>query len=337
MDAHIQTLPKIELHRHLEGSWRLQTLCDIAREYCLPIPAYDLESMRPYVQIMPDTPRTWAEFLGKFRFIRQFFRSKTIIQRVTREIVADAAADNIRYMELRFTPQALNNIMGCEYGEVVAWVCQASQKAAAELGIQVRLIVSMNRHESVAIGEAVIEAALAYRNEGVVGIDLAGQEDGFPCIPFESVFERAKREGLGVTVHAGEWMGSDSIRQSVETIKADRIGHGIRVVEDMALVEQLAARGTVFEVCPTSNVDSGVVARLEDHPLRRMLQGGLNITVNTDDPLISNITLSEQLAQVIQYQGLSFDIIKQLQINAANAAFLPVDQRAALLAQLDTV
>jgi len=336
MDADIQTLPKIELHRHLEGSWRLQTLCDIAHEYCLPIPAYDLESMRPHVQIMPDTPRTWAEFLGKFRFLRQFFRSRTIIQRVTREAVADAAADNIRYMELRFTPQALNNIMHCDYGEVIAWVCEAAQKAASEHDIMVRLIVSMNRHESTDIGQAVLEAALQYREQGVVALDLAGQEDGFPCLPFQRIFERARSAGLGVTVHAGEWSGSDSVRQSVDSIGADRIGHGIRVIEDDALVEHLAARGTVFEVCPTSNVDSGVVARLADHPFKRMLESGLQVTLNTDDPLISNITLSDQLSQIMQHQGVTLETIRQLQMRAAHAAFLTDAERAHLLAKLET-
>ena len=335
MDTYLHQLPKIELHRHLEGSWRLQTLCDVARDYSLPIPAYDPDSMRPHVQIMPDDPRTAMNFLGKFRFLRQFFRSRLIIQRVTREAIADAADDNVKYMELRFTPQALNNIMHCDYSEVIEWVCDAAQKAERQYDITVRLIVSMNRHESVEIGEAVLQAALDHRENGVVGIDLAGQEDNFPCSPFQGVFQRAKAEGLGVTVHAGEWSGSDSVRDAVEILGADRIGHGIRVLEDDAIVKLAQRHGTIFEVCPTSNVDSGVVAHLAEHPVHRLSEHGLNVTVNTDDPLISNITLTDQLEQLVTTGLASYDLIKTHQLTAAHAAFLPPDQRDALVARFE--
>jgi len=333
--AAIRAMPKIELHRHLEGSWRLKSLSSIAREYCLPIDNYDIETIRPHVQIMPAEPRTWENFLGKFRFLRQFFRSETIIKRVTREVIADAAADNIKYMELRFTPQALNNVMRCEYGEVVHWVCTASQAAAVEHNIQVRLIVSMNRHEEVSIGEAVLDAALAHRDHGVVAIDLAGQEAIYPAAPFSALFQRAKREGMYITVHAGEWAGANSIYEALDLLGADRVGHGIRAVESPALMDSLVERGAALEVCPTSNVDSGVVPSLAEHPLPTLYQRGIYTTINTDDPLISNINLSDQLIQLVEHTSLTLDDLKQHQLVASRVVFLPPHERALLVTQFE--
>ena len=129
----------------------------------------------------------------------------------------------------------------------------------------------MNRHESVEIGDQVLDAAISFADRGVVGLDLAGQEDGYSALPFRDLFARAKREGFGVTIHAGEWAGADSVREAVELLDADRIGHGIRTIEDPALVELLAARGTVLEVCPTSNVQSGVVEAFPIAPADRTL------------------------------------------------------------------
>ncbi len=331
MDAILLTLPKIELHRHLEGSWRLETLCAIAREYCLPIPSYDPDEIRPHVQIMPDEPHTAERFLSKFRFLRQFFRSEMIIKRVVRETILDAAADGVRYMELRFTPQALNNIMRVEYDTVIEWVCEETQSAARDAGIEVRLIVSMNRHEGASNAEAVLDAALAFRDRGVVALDLAGNEDGYPAEPFRMVFRRAKREGLFVTIHAGEWAGADSVRDALELLDADRIGHGIRILEDPALVAEVARRGIPLEVCPTSNVDSGICPHLRDHPLPLLLKSGLTVTINTDDPLISGISLTDQLAQVMEHLGWAMEDVRAAQLNSARTAFLPQEARAALV------
>ncbi len=328
-------LPKIDLHRHLEGSLRLETLVAIALEYGITLPSGDVEGLRPFVQMMPGEPRNWQQFLSKFKILRQFYRSETIIKRVTHEVIADAAADNVKYMELRFTPQALNNLMRCDFDTVIAWVCDATETAAAEFDIEVALILSMNRHESVEIGEQVLAAAISFADRGVVGLDLAGQEDGYSALPFRSLFERAKREGFGVTIHAGEWAGADSVREAVELLNADRIGHGIRTIEDPTLVELLAARGTVLEVCPTSNVQSGVVETFPIHPLTELYQRGIRTTINTDDPLICNVTMSDEIAQVLTHTPLTLADVKANLLTAAQAAFLPDDRRAALVSRFE--
>ncbi len=332
----VRALPKIDLHRHLEGSLRLETLLAITAEYGIELPSDDLEGLRPLVQMMPNEPRSWQRFLKKFRFLRQFFRSETIIKRFTREAIADAAADNVKYMELRFTPQALNNLMQCDYEQVVEWVCEAVSEAKGVYDIQVALILSMNRQESVGIGDLVLEAAIHYSDRGVVGLDLAGQEDGYPALPFQDVFQRAKEAGLGVTIHAGEWAGAPSVREAVEGLSADRIGHGIHAVEDLALVDLLAERGTVLEVCPTSNFLSGAVDDFGLHPLITLYRSGVRTTINTDDPLVCSIGMSDEVVQVLTNMPLTIEDVKQNILTAARASFLPADQRETLVAQFQS-
>ena len=325
------TLPKIDLHRHLEGSIRLRTLLETAQEYQIELPTYDPEALRKYVQITPDSPANFAHFLSKFTVIRRFFCAPEVIQRIAREAVEDAAADNVKYMELRFTPKALTNLKHFSFGEVVRWVCAGVEEGQAGRDIRVRLILSMNRHESVTEGERTLRAALEFRDKGVVALDLAGQEAGYSAEPFFGLFREARQNGLGLTVHAGEWFGPRNIREAIEKMDTRRIGHGVRVVEDSTIVQLAREAGTIFEVCPTSNVQSGVVKSLMQHPLRDMNQLGLKTTINTDDPSISNITLTDELVLATDTLGLTLDDIRQAILTAAKSAFLPDVERAALI------
>lgn len=331
--ATIAALPKIELHRHLEGSLRLGTLVDIAREHGIEMPDYDVDTLRPFVQMMPGEPRSAKHFLSKFAMLRQFYRTTEIVQRITREIVEDAAKDNVRYMELRFTPKALCNLSECALEEIVPLVCEAGNAAAAELGIIVRYIVSMNRHEPVSLGEPVLRAAINNRHKGVVGLDLAGNEAEFSCIPFRSLFHRAKAAGLGITIHAGEWAGAASVWDAIGNLGASRVGHGITVLEDPALVQVLVDREITLEVCPSSNYLSGIVDSLEDHPLQALTRRHVLTTLNTDDPLLCNITLSDEIAVVMEHMDITLDDIKQYMLRAARAAFLPSSEREDLIRQ----
>ncbi len=332
----IQALPKVELHRHLEGSVRLSTLIEIALEYGIEMPEYDVETLRPFVQMMPGEPHNWQHFLGKFQTLRQFYRSPDVIRRVTHEVIADAAADNVKYLELRFTPRALSNLINCSYHEVVSWVCEVAAEASQDHDIMVRLILSMNRHESVEIGEEVLSAALHHCDQGVVAVDLAGNEQSFSARPFYSVFERAKEAGLGITIHAGEWGGAENVRDAVERLGASRVGHGVRLLEDETLLPLLIERGVVLEVCPTSNVQSGVVADFGAHPLPELYRHQVLTTINTDDPLVSNITLSDEVERAVTDMGMSLDEVRQVTMIAAQAAFLPESERNALVARFES-
>jgi adenosine deaminase len=211
------------------------------------------------------------------------------------------------------------------------WVCTSATTAAAEFGIQVRLIASVNRHESPELAEQVAWLAAAHIGDGVVGMDLAGNEAEFSAKPFAGIFNEAKQAGLHLTIHAGEWGGAENVREAIEQVGAERIGHGVRVLEDEDVVALAQERGTAFEVCVTSNYQSGVVPALSDHPLPRMLQADLNVTLNTDDPSVSRIDLSHEFKLVREELGVPMAMLKERVLAAAEAAFLPDDEREQLV------
>jgi adenosine deaminase len=323
----LQALPKIELHRHLEGSIRLETLAAIAREFHLPLPGVEVADIRPLVQMVEDDPPDASTYLSKFGVLREFYRSPQVIDRIAYEAVADAAAEHIVYFELRFTPPALARARGYSLAEVTDWVIAATQRAAHDFGIRVGLILSMNRHEPVDLGHQVVEVAADRLDEGVVAVDLAGAEHDYPGEEFAPVFAAAREAGLHVTIHAGEWSGPESIQMAVERLGATRIGHGVRVVEDSDVLQMAREREIVFEVCPTSNVQSGVVRGYDQHPLRDMYQVGLVTTLNTDNTGVGGFGLTDEYVRAVTLLGLSEKDVRQMVLNAARAAFLPPQQR----------
>lgn len=331
----LKALPKIELHRHLEGSLRLETLAAIADQYRMDLPGYGVEDIRPLVQIVPGDEPDASVYLAKFGTLRGFYKSPEIIDRVAYEAVADAAAENTVYFELRFTPPALAREKGYSLAEVTDWVIAAVERASRDFGIMVRLIASMNRHESVELGHEVVKVAAERLDRGLVAVDLAGAEREYPGDTFEKVFQEAREAGLAITIHAGEWAGPESIRLAVEKLGAQRIGHGVRVVEDSDVLQMTLERQIAFEVCPTSNVQSGVVRSYEQHPLRDMYQIGLLTTLNTDNTSVGALSLTDEYARAIRYLNFSLDDIKRLILNAAQAAFLPQGEREQLMDRLE--
>src|SRR4029453_4516258 len=283
-----RALPKVELHRHLEGSLRLDTMVDIARKHGIEIPE-DVLRLSTLVQIQEEDKFTFQNFLAKFNTLRLFYRSPDAIHRITREAIEDAAKDNVRYMELRFTPVALSRAERFPLQDVIDWVMTSAKDASRKYDFTVRLIASVNRHEGPDLAEQVAWISAAYIEDGIVGLDLAGNEAEFPSHPFYGIFKEARQAGLHVTIHAGEWGPAAHVKEAIEDLSAERIGHGVRVLEDKEIVALANERGTAFEVCVTSNYQSGVVNSLDTHPLIRMLEAGLNITINTDDPSISLI------------------------------------------------
>lgn len=329
-------LPKAELHRHLEGALRLTTMREIAAQYDLGLPAGTVEELRPFVQMTTDGPN-YRSFLDKFNYLRRFYQSPELIRRLAYEVVEDAALDNVRYLELRFTPPALAKARGFSMPEVTDWVIEAVELACREFPeMQVKLIVNVNRHEPVELAEQVIQIAVDRQARGIVALDIGGDEVNFPIQPFVPVFQEARRAGLGITVHAGEWTGPESVRTAIEDLGADRIGHGVRVVEDPRVVDLARERGTVFEVCVESNLHTGVVQRPGDHPLRAMMQLNLRTTLNTDDPSIFAIALSDEYATGITGLGLTLTDIQAAVLTAVRYAFCPPAEQARLVAQFQT-
>lgn len=328
-----RALPKVELHRHLEGSLRLDTMLDIARQHGMTIPA-DVLRLSTLVQVQEEDKFTFQNFLAKFNTLRLFYRSPDAIHRITREAVEDAAKDNVKYMELRFTPVALSRAERFPLHDVVDWVMTSAQQSAKKCGIIVRLIASVNRHEGTDLAEQVAWLAAEHMEHGMVGLDLAGNEAEFKSEPFYGIFKEAKQSGLHVTIHAGEWGPAANVKEAIESIGAERIGHGVRVLEDENIVALARERGTPFEVCITSNYQSGVVSSLETHPLMNMYEAGVNVTINTDDPSISRITLSNEYYNACEDLHMPQSTLKERIIAAAKAGFLAENEKEKLVKQL---
>ncbi len=328
-----QSLPKIELHRHLEGSLRLKTMLEIARSGGITVPV-NTGPLSNLVQVQKSEPSTFQNFLAKFSTLRLFFRSPEVIYRITREAIEDASLDNIRYIELRFTPVALSRAEHFALGDVMDWVCDSAQSASREFGVKVGLIVSVNRHEIVELAEQVAWLAASRLDRGLVGLDLAGNEAEFPAGPFAGVFREARQAGLKVTVHAGEWGGPGNVCEALELFHADRIGHGVRVVEDPVAVAMARERDVAFEVCVTSNYQTGVSASIQQHPLMRMLEAGLAVTIGTDDPSISQITLGDEYQRACEELGMSRPMLHERILTAVRVSFMPEAEKEKLIKEL---
>lgn len=311
---------------------RFETLRELARTQGLELPP--TAELRSLVQIQADEPYSFENFLSKFATLRLFYRSAAIITRIAREAVLDAAADNVRYLELRFTPVALSKAQNFSLANVMDWVIAGVQQAQAESNIQTRLIASVNRHEDVALAAQVSYLAAERIEAGIVGLDLAGNEAEFPAQPFAEIFRDARNKGLHVTIHAGEWGGANNITQAISEFGAERIGHGIRILESPQAIQLALQTGTTFEVCITSNYQSGAVKSASPHPLRRMLELGLDVTINTDDPSISQINLSDEYRRACEQLGLSLERLRGRVLAAARAAFLPESEKQELIRSL---
>ena len=327
------SLPKVELHRHLEGSLRLTTMLDIARQHGVTVPA-SMFNLSGLVQVQDKDPMTFTNFLDKFKTLRLFYKSPDVIDRVTREAVEDAARDNVRYLELRFTPVALSRAEGFPLNDVMDWVVASAQEAAKKFKIKVGLIASVNRHESPELAEQVAWLAAEHIKDGLMGLDLAGNEAEFRSEPFYGIFREAKQAGLHITIHAGEWGPAENVSDALQNLSAERIGHGVRVLESEKATQLARELGAVFEVCVTSNYQSGVVGSLVEHPLPRMFEAGLKATVNTDDPSVSRITLSHEYQHVCEELLVPMVVLKNSVIDAARAAFLPDDAKQELVTSL---
>ena len=331
LPAALRALPKVDLHRHLEGSLRLQTLADIAQEHGIDLPSYAIDDLRPFATVAGDEP-DFGRFLTKFQFLRRFYPTQEAVERVSYEAVQDAADDNVRYLELRFNPVALARAQDFSLESVVGWVCDAVARAQAERDIVVKLIIQIGRDEDLGTAGQLADLAADHQDRGIVGLDLAGDEAQYPAGPFAAIFQAARQRGLHVTIHAGEAGGPENVEEAVEQLGAERVGHGVRSVEDARVVALLRKKGVTLEVCPTSNIQTGVVERIWDHPLPELMAMGVPVSINTDDPSVSDTTLSDEYQIAISAMRLTVDDVKASIVRAAEASFQPDEERARMAA-----
>ncbi|SEM84588.1 adenosine deaminase [Candidatus Frackibacter sp. WG12] len=324
----IRELPKVELHLHLDGSLRVETVVDLAKELEVELPTNNKEELKSYLQV-DDECESLVEYLKKFEFPLKVMQTKNALQRVAYELAEDAAQDNIKYLEVRFAPLMLASKLSKE--EVVEAVLSGLKKAERDYDLQTNIILCCMRHQDPSKSVEVVQLASDYLGKGVVGVDLAGDEADFPPEEHEKAFQLAKGIGLHRTVHAGEAAGADSVRKAIDYLNAERIGHGIRAKEDTETLEIIQESKIALEVCPTSNVHTKVVYNLSNHPVKEYFDLGVLVTINTDNRTVSNLTLSEEY--IALYENFDFEIedIKQLILNGVEAAFINKDEREELI------
>ena len=311
--------PRIDLHRHLDGNIRIQTILDLAEKNGIRLPASDVESLRPHVTVTSPHPGL-VEFLEKFRWPMAVLATPDDCRRVAQENVEDALTERLDHVELRFSPWFMAAAHRLDPAAVVEAVADGVARGAVDFGLPVKLIGILSRTFGPEICFQELDALMAFR-ERLDGLDLAGDEAGFPARLFERHFQKARDAGLRITVHAGEAAGPESIREALDILGATRIGHGVRAIEDPALMDELAERGVGIECCLTSNIQTSTVKSYGNHPLRHFLERGLLATINTDDPGISGITLDHEFEIAAPQAGLTANHIAHAQKNAARIAW----------------
>jgi adenosine deaminase len=326
------TLPLTDLHRHLDGNIRAQTILDLGRQYNLSLPANSIEDLIPHVQVV-DTAPDLVSFLSKLDWGVKVLATLDACRRVARENIEDAARSGLHYVELRFSPGYMAMTHGLPVAGVVEAVIEGVREGCRDFGVEARLIGIMSRTFGEAACQAELEALLAHRDQ-ITALDLAGDELGFPGSLFLNHFNRARDAGWHITVHAGEAAGPESIWQAIRELGAERIGHGVKAIEDPALMDFLAEQAIGIESCLTSNIQTSTVASLEKHPLIKFLDRGVLATINTDDPAVQGIDIVHEYTVAAPRAGLSAAQIRTAQENGLKIAFLSSAEKQALTAKV---
>lgn len=322
------TLPLVELHRHLDGSVRLQTILDLAEQHGIALPANDLAGLAPYVHINNSEPGLMA-FIARFKYLIEVLADTDACRRVAYENVVDAKNEGIDYIELRFSPWFMAERHGLDPQAVVEACLDGIEAGQRDTGIKAHAIGILSRSYGTETCQKELDALLTCKSK-LVAVDLAGDEAGFPAALFKDHFNQIRNAGLHVTIHAGEADGPDSVWSAINDLGAERIGHGFRSIEDPALVTYLAEQGIGLECCPTSNLHISALADYASHPIKRLADLGVPFCLNTDDPGISNIDIAHEYTIAAPATGLTQAQIRQSQKNGLQMAFLSPSEKAAI-------
>lgn len=325
----LRQLPKAELHCHLDGSVRPETLIDLGKEYKTPMPAPDADALREYMRV--DDARNLEDYLARFHTTLSVMQTADALDRIAYELAMDAARDGVRYIEVRYAP-VLNTQQGLSLGAAVEAPLRGLARAERDGGAMGRVIVCGLRNLSPDVSMELAKLAVSYKGRGVVAFDLAGGELGNPASVHADAFAYAREHDLPCTCHAGEGDGASSIREAIHICGAHRIGHATRLIEDESLTEYVNDRRIALEICLTSNVQTHAVESYEEHPLRQYFDRGMNVVLNTDNRLMSGTTLTDEYHHAATQLGFSFDELSEIAINGFSSAFLPWEDRERLIA-----
>lgn len=325
-------LPKAELHVHLDGSLRPETMVEFARTTGTALPASEPTALQ--AAMSAEEAGSLEAYLRRFELTLSLLQSAEALERAAYELTMDSAAENVRYLEVRFSP-ILNTREGLRPDEVLEAALAGLRAAEEEAEIRTALIVCALRDMEPSVSEELAELAVGFGDRGVVAFDLAGAERGNPPRPHARAFRIAVDGGLSVTVHAGEAAGPDSVREALEEGRADRIGHGTLLYEDPDLMRLVKTLRIPLEVCLTSNVQTGAVKDFASHPLRRYYDEGLVVTLNTDNRLVSDTTLTDEYLRAHEHLGFTWEELREVTLTGFRSAFVSGNEKKVLVAEME--
>jgi adenosine deaminase len=324
-DPRYNDIPKIEIHCHLEGAIRTQTIIDIAREYDLRLPSYEAKELDTHVKVL-DQMQDLHAVLEAFAIFQNSIASPRVVERIAWELFEDAARQNIRLFEVRFSPDWALRGHNLDWDEALEGILRAKERAEHELDMAIGLIAITSRSLGPDSCVRTVDWAIRQK-EHILGIDLADSERDFPLREFVPQVRKAKEAGLSVTIHTGEDTPAPFVKETIELAGPDRIGHGIHIIEDLSVVELVEGRGITLEVNPWSNYLTNSVRAIEEHPLKNLFDLGVKVTINSDDPEVLETNLNNEYRIAHEILGMSMEEIAACTRYAYEASFIPEDRK----------
>ena len=322
----LRSLPKVDLHRHLEGAIRLATLVELMRDTGEPLPERTPEELAPRAQVLERMSSPEA-VLSRFEIAQRAFTTPEACERIAYEAVEDCATDNVRLVELRFSPHFLAEPHGLDWDEAFAAIVLGVQRASLEHDVTVGLIAIASRNYGLESAERTVEFALRHVDDGIVAFDLAGDERSYPPSMYVDVVAPVHDAGMHLTTHYGESTGPQFPREAIEALTTERLGHGVGVAGDPEVVALARERNVTLEMCPTSNHRTNAVKRISEHPAGRLLGDDVPVTINTDNPRLFAIDLTNELEACVRDLGFTDDDLRRVTRNALDASFVDQDRK----------
>ena len=324
-DPKYNSIPKTEIHIHLEGSIRTQTIIDVAKEYNLKLPAYEINELDTHVKIY-DQLRDLHAVLEAFDIFQRSIASPQVVERIAWELFEDSAKQNIKLFEVRFSPDWAFHGHDLDWDACLEGLLRAKARAGKEFDMAIGYIAITSRSMGPDSCVKTVDWAIRHK-EHILGIDLADSERDFPLREFVKSVMKAKEAGLKVTIHTGEDTPASFVKETIELASPDRIGHGIHAIEDMQVVELLKERGITLEVNPWSNYLTNSVKTIEEHPLKRLFDLGVKVTINSDDPEVLETNLNNEYCIAHEVLGMSMDEIAACNRFACESSFIPEEEK----------
>ncbi len=328
----LHALPKTDLHVHLDGSLRLGTVRELAPINDLGFDFQTDEDVRAVCQV-PDDCESLVDYLRVFDITLKLMQTAPELTRIAYELAEDAHRENVRYIEVRYSP-LLHTNKGLDYDSVVAAVQEGLDLARRQFGIVCGQIICGIRHISAESSLELADLAVRWKGRGVVGFDLAGAEKDYPAKDHIEAFQKVLNNNINITIHAGEAFGAPSIHQALHYCRARRIGHGTHLIEDIDLMNWVNDHRIPVEICLASNLQTKAIPDYQSHPIRRFMEEGLRVTLNTDNRLVSGTTVTNEYRLAVENYGLSEDEVLGLVMNGFKSAFLPLKEKTLLVEQV---